>query len=578
MTETLPRRLSMLTILLIAVGALLLARVGSFQFQLDTAAYLQNVASNAYHTAREQIPDRGRIYDRNGELLAGNEMFYGIGVSPNLISKKAEVAKKLASILGIEETLVLHALGSDAQYVPLTDAPVSTDVAQKIAQLDITGVVLDPIPRRTYPQGSLAGPVIGFVGGDGRGYVGVEGQLNDYLAGQSRYSDISPIPFEINPNNRPAPGDDIYLTIDRSLQYLAETALQTAIEKNGALGGSLIIMDPRNGEILAMASYPSFDPNAYFKADAETVKNRAVSDLYEPGSVFKIVTMASALDSGLITRNWTYDDKGRLNVGGRNIYDWDHAAHGSTSFDTVLIKSYNIGTSSVAIQMTAPIFYKYLVDRWGVNARTGVDMEGEATGVVYRPGDSVWSDSFLATNSFGQGLEVTPLQMLSYVNVIADNGQMMQPHIVLKRVHGDTLYPSPAYAMRSPVSPDVAHQIRDIMIKTVSLPEGEGHPAMVRGYNIAGKTGTAQLYNPQIQDYDPLLQEATFVGFLPADEPRVSILIKLDSVSSYASQSAAPAFADLVKRLVVLMNIPTDAERQRLQQQGGNTSQIMGVR
>lgn len=577
MTDTLPRRLSILTILLIVIGMLLMARIGSFQFQLDTAAYLQNLASNAYHTPRELIPDRGRIFDRNGELLAGNEMYYDIGVSPALISDKTSVAQKLAPVLGIDIATIQNALSSDAEYVALTTSPVATDVAQKISKLDLYGVVLDPKPRRIYPQGALAGPVIGFVGGDGKGYVGVEGKLNSELAGQTRFADTSPIPFEINANNTPQPGDDVYLTIDRSLQFLAETELQNTIEQYKLPGGSLIIMNPRNGEILAMASYPSFDPNAFYKVDPATMRNRAISDLYEPGSVFKIVTMASALDSGKIDRNWTYDDKGVLVVGGRKIYDWDRAAHGTTIFDTVLIKSYNIGTSEAAIAMTPDLFYKYLADKWGVNARTGVDMEGEATGVLYRPGDSVWSDSYLATNSFGQGLQVTPLQMLAYTNVIANDGKMMQPHVVLKRVHNGITYPAEPFVVRTPISADVAHQIRDIMVTTVSSPAGEGYNARVKGYSIAGKTGTAQLYNPAIQNYDPVLNEASFTGFFPADEPRLSILIKLDSVPNYASQTAAPAFSDLVKRLVVLLNIPSDAERAKLQQAGGVTSAIAGL-
>ncbi len=419
--------------------------------------------------------------------------------------------------------------------------------------------------------------MIGFVGGDGRGYVGIEGDMNSELAGQTRYSSDSPIPFEVDPNNTPQPGDDVYLTIDRSVQYLAETELQTALTQYHSPGGSIIVMNPRNGEILAMANYPSFDPNAFYNASADTIRNRAVSDLYEPGSVFKIVTMASALDSGKVKRDWTYDDQGVLVVDGLRIYNWDHAAHGSTGFDTVLIQSYNIGTSNIAITMTPDVFYKYMAEKWGVNQRTGVDLEGEATGVLHVPGDSVWTDSDLATNSFGQGLQVTPLEMLSFTNVIADDGKMMQPHVILKRIHNGTVYPAEPFVVRSPVSPDAAHQIRDIMVQVVSSPIGEGHKAMVQGYTIAGKTGTAQFYNPELQGYDPNLNEASFVGFFPADEPRVSIFIKLDNIPDYASQTAAPVFADMVKRLVVLLNIPDDAERAKLQQVGGNTAGIIGI-
>ena len=411
-------------------------------------------------------------------------------------------------------------------------------------------------------------------------FFNAEGHYNSELAGQNSFTDDSPIPFEVNSNSVSQAGDDIYLTIDRSIQALAESSLQQALKDNHSPSGSVIITDPRNGEILAMASYPNFDPNSFYNVDPALMRNPAVSDLYEPGSVSKIVTMASALDSGKVPRNWTYFDSGVLNIGGQNIYNWDHAGHGSTTFDTVLIQSYNIGTSEVALAMGADAnknytFYDYLTSHWGVNERTGIDMEGEATGVLHVPGDSIWSDSYLATNSFGQGLEVTPIQMIAYANVIADDGKMMQPHVVLKRVHNGVTYPSQPYVVRTPVSADAAHQIRDIMVQVISSPIGEGHKAAVDGYTIAGKTGTAQFYNPDLQTYDPTYNENSFVGFLPADEPRVSIFLKIDHINDFASQTTAPAFSDLVSKLVVLMNIPDDAERAQLKQQGGNTALII---
>jgi cell division protein FtsI/penicillin-binding protein 2 len=575
--STFSRRLSILTALLISIGALLLARIGSFQFQLDTAQYLQNAASNAYHTAREQVPDRGRIYDRNGELLAGNEMYYDIGISPDLISEKKKVAARIGPILGIDVATLEKTLDeSDRPYIRLTNKPATTEIAQKIAKEDIVGVRLDPVPRRTYPQGKLAGPLIGFFGADGKGYVGVEEHWNQYLAGQVRFTDESPIPFEVNANNRPQPGDDIYLTIDRSLQELAEQTLEESLKELNLKSGSIIIMDPRNGEILALANYPSFDPNNYAEAARlGTLKNSAVSDLYEPGSVFKIVSMASALDSGKVDRNFTYYDEGVMVVGGARIYNWDKAAHGSTSFDQILINSLNLGTTSAAMKMGVTSFYDYMQNRWGVNARMGIDLGGEATGVLRQPGDMYWTDSFLATNSYGQGLQVSPLQMLVYGNTIANNGQMMQPHILLKRVHGEQVIRPEPFVMRTPIKKETANQIRDIMVRVVK--EGEASKALVPGYTVAGKTGTAQFYNPELAGYDPVYQENTFIGFVPADEPRVSILIKFDNSPDYASQTAAPVFSKLVQRLVVLMNIPTDKQRAALRAAGGDTAQIAGA-
>jgi cell division protein FtsI/penicillin-binding protein 2 len=579
MKATFNRRLSLLTVTLIVIGMLLLGRLASFQFDLDTASYLQNSASNSYRQLRDLIPDRGRIFDRNMELLAGNTMEYGIGVSPRLIINKAKVAHDLAVALGDDERHIFDAIDNDKVYVLLA-RPVSGEVAQKVARLGYLGVVTEPIPKRIYPQGSLAAQVIGFVGGDGdsrRGYVGVEGAYNNLLAGQVRVQTNSQIPFEVNPGDVAPAGQDIVLTIDRSIQYLAETELQDAITKYGAVSGSIIIMDPRNGEILAMASYPNFDPNAYYKAAPEEMKNAAVSDIYEPGSVFKIVTAAVALQSGSVTPDWTYYDSSPYIVGGRAIYNWDRAGHGSQNFVDVLVYSWNIGTSHLSVEAMGPkVFYKGLQD-FGVATKTGIDLEGEENGILKRPGDTYWSDSDLATNSFGQGLSITALQMLAFTNVIANNGQMMQPHVRLKTIDGDRVIKAIPSAVRTPISVDVAHTIRDIMIKVVNDPAGEGKNARVPGYTVAGKTGTAQIACPTCPEgYETAFQNATFVGFLPADEPRVSILIKLDKVSQFASQTAAPAFAKLVKRLVVIMGIPTDEQRRQLRAQGGNTALIAG--
>src|SRR5579859_3567641 len=577
------RRLSILTAILVAAGILLFAQIASFPFHADAAAYLEDQANNSYRQLRDLIPDRGRIMDRNGDLLAANVMEYTIGASPNLILDKPKASHLLAGALKDDENRILKLLDQpDSQYVVLADQ-ADTATAQKVTQLNLLGLTLQPVPKRIHPQGSLAAQLIGFVAGrdeDGsrRGYVGVEGEYNSELAGQVQTQPISPIPFEVNALDQPPPGHDIVLTIDRSIQYLAETQLQTAINKYGAVGGSVIVMDPRTGEILGMASYPSFDPDAFYKTtDPAVLKNPAVSDFYEPGSAFKIVTGSVALQSGKMTPDWTYYDQSPLVVGGRQIFNWDRAGHGSQSFVDVFVNSWNIGTSHIAMTLGPDIFYKGLKD-FGVGQRTGIDLEGEAAGILHTPGDLYWSDSDLATNSFGQGLTVTPLQMLSFTNVIANGGQMMQPHIRLRTLDADHAIPAIPSAVRTPISPAVAKTMTDIMVRVVQV--GEGVHAQVPGYTVAGKTGTAQIPctpGPGCTDgYDDQLNEATFIGFLPADEPRVSILIKLDKVARFASETAAPAWSDLVKRLVVLMEIPTDQQRQALRAQGGNTALIAG--
>ena len=577
MRVTFNRRVTMLTLILVVLGVLLLARLGSFQFQLDMAYYLQNAAQQVYRTVNDRFPERGLIYDRNGELLAANTTEYVIGVSPTYITDKPRAARLLAEVLGDDEARIFTLIDRNVRYVRLTPQPVSTEVAQRAAALNLLGLVIDPEPRRIYPQASLAAHLVGFVGWDStvrRGYLGVEGAYNSDLAGQSRITEQSRIPFEVNLNDQPPPGRDIILTIDRRIQHLAETELQDAIDRYGATGGSVIIMDPRTGEVLAMASYPTFDPNAYYQIEPNLMRNPAVSDVYEPGSVFKIVTAAIALESGEVSEDSTYfEGQNFREIGGRRVYNWDRAAHGSQSFVDILVRSWNLGTTWLAVDVLGPTaFYQGLRD-FGVGSPTGIDLEGESAGILRTPIDTFWSDSDLATNSFGQGLAVTPLQMLAFTNIIANGGQMMQPHIRLATVDGNTVIPAIPVAVRTPISADTARRITDIMVQVVNV--GEGDRARVPGYTIAGKTGTAQIYCATCPGlYEPELQMATFVGFLPADEPRVSILIKLDNVSNWASRTAAPAFAQLVRRLVVLMNIPTDAQREALRAQGGDTAMI----
>ncbi len=324
-----------------------------------------------------------------------------------------------------------------------------------------------------------------------------------------------------------------------SIQALAEAELHDAVQRYGATGGQVLIMDPRTGAVLALAYTPTDD--RYFT-------NPVISDVYEPGTVFRIVTASVALQSGKVTPDWTYYDHSPYIVGGLSIYNWDRASHGSQTFTDIMIRSWNIGTAHLAVEAMGPkIFYDGL-KAFGVGERTGIDLEDEANGIVRRPGDTYWADSDLATNSFGQALAVTPLQMLVFTNAVANGGTIMQPY-----VHG-----SAPRVHRTPLSPEAARTMTDIMVKIVNV--GEGRAARVKGYTIAGASGTAQIQCPTCAGgYDPDLQEVTFIGFLPAQQSQVSILIKLDKVGRYASETAAPAFAHLVKQLVAFMNIPPDS-------------------
>ncbi len=324
----------------------------------------------------------------------------------------------------------------------------------------------------------------------------------------------------------------------QQIQALAETELKWAVEKYGAISGSLLIMDLRTGAILGITSYPLYHLPA---------RDRAIQYAYEPGFVFSTLTGAIALQSGKINRHWTYVDSSPFKIGGLEVYNWDRAGHGTQTFDDVFIYSWNIGTAQLAVQLTPSLFYKGL-DDFGVGQRTEIDVPGETSGYFRTPGDGYWRDSDLATNSYGQGLVVTPLQMLSFVNAFANHGQIMRPYVATDQT---VVTPS---LLRAPISPEVAQQMTDILVQAVKV--GAAKKAHVQGYDIAGIAGTAQIPCPTCPDaYERDYYNATFIGYFPAEAPQVSVLITLHSVGTFASQTAAPAFADVAKRLVKILAI-----------------------
>jgi cell division protein FtsI/penicillin-binding protein 2 len=575
--EALRRRLPVVIIVLVMVSALLLLRLVLFQLPQDPSvtSYIQSVRDANYGRTERTVAERGRIFDHNGSPLAVNTLQYGIGISPSLIVDGRRVATQLAGILGKDELQIFHLTQSNNDWESIA-RPVSADIGEKIAQLGITGVTIERIPRRLYPQGALAGQVIGFVAGDidqARGYSGIEGYYQDQLAGRVRETEVSNIPFDIPQDQAPSDqGKDLYLTIDRDIQFLVESELQQSIDETGATEGTIIAMNPRTGEILAMASYPSFDPNNYFNiSDQNLLKNPAISDVYEPGSVMKLLTIAGALEKGVITPDWTYNDQGSIEIGGRTTYNWDRQAHGVINTTQIIVQSLNVGAATVSKTMGPTNFYG-MMSAFGIGKATSVDLEGEESGILKVPGDPNWSDSDLGTNAYGQGVSVTPLQMLTAVSAIANGGLMMQPHVVAKIVDGNKEYPAQPSALGRPISANTAKELSNMMIATVR--DGVDNKALLPGYTIAGKTGTAEIPTPV--GYEDNAWKMTFVGFLPADDPQVAVLIKLDRPKNgrWASDVTAPIFSRLAKRLVVLMKIPPDDVRHALAAQGGAVNNV----
>ncbi len=582
--ETLSRRLTLVGIVFIAISLVLLARLLSFQFRMnpEIKQALEDQARNRYQQTVEVLPRRGQIFDRNGHLLATNSFEYRIGISPNQIVNRQKVAIDLAPLVGLPENRLYNLLqpGADGTFAPyvLLANRVSAEVGQAIADLGIPGIIIEPLPIRIYPQGELTAQIVGlFAGSDGarasQGYYGVEGYYQPLLAGQSKRVTRSNIPVLEESQaqaTRIRDGTDLILTIDRDLQYLAQEVLTDFIEKDPtATGGTILIMNPRNGEILAMANYPLFQLGDLSADNLKYARNQAVSDIYEPGSVFKVVTMALALDAGGHDLDWSYYDPGCFEAGGVAICNWDRASRGNPDFAQVFIDSLNTGTATLFKEIGPYTVYPKLRE-FGIGSPTGVDLEGESPGILVEPGDPLWSEAQFLNTSYGQGVSVTPLQMLCVTNAIANNGLMMQPHIVKARIdNGQVIEVQPA-AIHRPISEAAAHKARDIMVRV--LRESKEIEFEFPGYTVAGKTGTAEIPAPYgYEPFAPGNSIASFLVFLPADDPVVSILIKLDRPWGYwGSMTAAPLAEELLERLVVLMEIPPDSLRYQLVAQGGD--------
>ncbi len=502
-------------------------------------------------------PERGVIYDRNGAILAVDRWDYRVAVSPSIISDSEELASELAPILQIPRSQLLYDMESPYMYVVLAPR-VTSDVADAIRELEYADEVqLDPLPRRFYPQDQLMCHVLGYVNYDNIGGAGVEGEYQSELAGEAASDTVSISPLREQKSVIAREGSDLVLTIDRNIQYVVERHLKEALVEHGAVSGSIIVMNPRTGAILAMAAEPCYSPNEVLEIPEGATFNPLVSAAYEPGSVMKLITMAAALDSGTVTPQTTYVDNGAIEVGGHISYNWDRGAHGTVDMTTLLARSLNVGAATIATWMGPTTFYDYY-QRFGFGRPTNIDIMSEAEGLMPLPGGSDWQESFLATNSYGQALAVTPLQMISSVSALANGGVLMQPYVVAEIRDGDDVRrhePTPAGQV---ISAETAAQMT--AMATVAVQQ-EVQEALVEGYTVAGKTGTAQIAEPF--GYHPTDVIGSFIGWLPADDPQMIVFVKLDRPTSapWGSMTAAPVFSKLAKELVVLLDIPPDAIR-----------------
>lgn len=535
-------------------------------------------------------PERGNIYDRWGNLLAGNTEVYEVGIAPSQVVNSDTVAQDLSSILGLDFSEIKKIARSyieegNEQYMVVADF-VSADkvrlLENKLAEYEkagkpkkgaapsLNGVHWVAHLRRSYPENTLAANILGFYNYydrvDGRGILGLEEQYNNLLAGTDTRVVLPMNPTAIQEMPSVPPGSSLILTIDRGIQAAVERIAQKAQEDNGAESVTILVMDPETGEMLAMATTPAFNPNEYQKYGEIFPQgshyNRAISQLYEPGSVFKVLTMAAALDSGAVTPETTFVDTGAIEVGGLWIYNWDRGAWGPQDMTGCMQHSLNVCLAWTATEMGPTTFYNY-IQTFGLGKYTGIDLAGEQVYPLSLPGDQNWYPINLGTNAFGQGVAATPIQMITAIAAVANDGKMMAPHVVKAYIQDGHQYDISPRLIRQVIKPETAHTLTEMLANSL---ENEASVALVEGYRVSGKTGTAEIPGPG--GYESSVTNASFVGWGPSDDPKFIVYIWLEKPTSspWGSVVAAPVFSEVVSELTVLMKLPPDSVRQQMAQ------------
>jgi cell division protein FtsI/penicillin-binding protein 2 len=540
--------------------------------------------SNRWRTI---VPARGQLYDRWGNLLAGNRTVYEVGVELQYVENPTTIAQTVATMLDVDymDAFAKASLepSETAVYAVLTDNVPQEKVDQLQALIEnmedtysrsrgegapsLMGLVLTPHLGRIYPEKTLGSNLWGFVSRENQGYFGVEERFSSLLAGKTRTIQEPLDPNLARERLRAAEvpgGASLVLTIDREIQRAMETLIDDAVAESGSQSGTLVVVNPQTGEVLAMATTPRMDLNEFWRYGEifpkDTPFNRAISQAYEPGSVFKVLTMASALDAGAVEPETVFVDTGQIEYGGTWIYNWNMGAWGPQNMTGCLQHSLNVCLTWVASQVGPNDMYRYL-QAFGVGHLTGIDLAGEVTGRLKVPGDTDWYAADLATNSFGQGVAVTPIQMTTAVSAIANGGVMMAPKIVRSVASEGYQHDIESRVIGMPISAETAHTLTDMLARSL---EKESSDALIEGYRVAGKTGTAEIPTPF--GYTSNATNASFVGWGPVDDPQFLVYVWLEKPQSspWGSIVAAPVFRRAVEQLVVFLNIPPDDVRHKL--------------
>jgi len=530
----------------------------AIHLQIMSGETLKNLAAKQHTKTLQLPPERGIIFDRNGEKIAASLQVDSVCADPSKMARPADVAVRLTALLGLDRQEVMKKLLHSKKFCWIARR-IPFELARQVEEADIEGIFLVKEPKRFYPNGELAGQLVGLVGLDSVGLEGLEIKYDQYLKG---------IPEKLV-WTRDAKGKMLFprvekaavssdesvnlvLTIDSRIQHLVESQLKAAVEEKGAKGGLAIVMDPKTGEILALANSPSFDPNALLTVSPENKKNKVVTDCFDPGSTFKPFLVAAALQEGVVRENDRfYCENGAYAIANRVIHEAKRKRHGMLTVHDILKYSSNIGSVKIAEKLGKEKFYDY-IRSFGFGAKTGIDLPGEIPGLLRPVAD--WTRVDAATVAFGQGISVTAIQMITALSTIANQGTMMKPYVVRALVDkkGQIVRNYSPTVIRQVISPATARRLTAIMTDIVGQEDGTGKNARIESVSVAGKTGTSQQYDSSRHVYSSERVKTSFMGFFPAEDPQVAILVILDEPQKdrWGGVASAPVFKAIGEQIL----------------------------
>jgi cell division protein FtsI (penicillin-binding protein 3) len=534
----------------------------AFYLQVINRDYLLKLADRQHQKVIPLTPARGTIYDTNGAALAVSVEMDSCYAEPKSIADLRTAAARLAPVLEMPQETVFRRLQGNRNFVWLKRR-LTPDVAKRVHELDIEGIGFVKETKRYYPNSEVASHVIGFTGLDPEGLEGIERRYDSTILGGTGYLVTERdalgrnVALKGTVVQNGAMGHNVTLTLDKNIQYIAEKELAKAVTNSGAKAGTAIVMDPNTGRVLAMSNFPTYNLNSHGDYASSVWRNRAVADSYEPGSTFKTFLIAAALEEKLVRPGDGINcEGGSYAIGGRTIHDTHK--YGRLSVAEILKYSSNIGVAKIGSKLGASRLYSYLKN-FGIGEKSGIDLPGETSGTLRQW--SQWYGIDLATISFGQGVTASSVQLTAAFSAIANGGVLMKPYLVEKITDSDgnvvtTFGPQ---ARRRVVSPETAKSVAS-MLEGVAADGGTGTNASVEGYRVAGKTGTAQKVDPITKGYSASKRTASFIGFVPARKPRLTILVMIDEpkTSPYGGVVAAPAFSAIALQSLCYLKVPPD--------------------